>query len=335
MHTAAHQFEEGLRALMDGGTLTYAGTTVSVPRATDRAFRTALEEVAATWEPLHRASHAVMENEPQLDLILDEVQAYLQVEFGAIHLVQGREVILRCWRGLSDAFHAHVLSFPADDPPAYFLKARIVHERLSEEGLTPDFAKREGIQAWACLPLRLPSPQEGEEGEWLGAILVGSRRYKALGEDQVQALKAMADQLALAIDHARAYWRAQERLARLQTLRDIDRAIIQQLDLWEVLYVVLERVPRELGADAAAISLFNAKTFQGEVFAMRLPRGRIEYVTPAFERVTGYSEEETVGETPRILQSGLMEREYYHRRPQPADGRLGRGHRTGAGLQRR
>ena len=64
MHITAHHFEEGLQALMNGGQLTYAGTTVTVPPATDPAFRAALEEVQATWEPLHQAVHAVLENEP-------------------------------------------------------------------------------------------------------------------------------------------------------------------------------------------------------------------------------------------------------------------------------
>lgn len=64
MHTTAHQFEEGLRALRDGGQLTYAGTTISLPPATDPRFQTALAEVQATWEPLHRAAHTVLEKEP-------------------------------------------------------------------------------------------------------------------------------------------------------------------------------------------------------------------------------------------------------------------------------
>jgi len=39
--------------------------------------------------------------------------------------------------------------------------------------------------------------------------------------------------------------------------------------------------------------------------------GTIEYVNPAFESVTGYSESDAVGETPRILQSGEYGEEYY------------------------
>lgn len=39
--------------------------------------------------------------------------------------------------------------------------------------------------------------------------------------------------------------------------------------------------------------------------------GTIEYVNPAFEEITGYSAEETIGETPSILNSGRMDEGYY------------------------
>ncbi|MGB9664077.1 MAG: PAS domain-containing hybrid sensor histidine kinase/response regulator [Ignavibacteria bacterium] len=40
-------------------------------------------------------------------------------------------------------------------------------------------------------------------------------------------------------------------------------------------------------------------------------QGAIEYVNPAFERITGYSLEEIKGKTPRILKSGLQPDEFY------------------------
>jgi PAS domain S-box-containing protein len=39
--------------------------------------------------------------------------------------------------------------------------------------------------------------------------------------------------------------------------------------------------------------------------------GRIEYVNAAFEQTTGYGREEALGETPRILKSGLHDKAYY------------------------
>ncbi|XGI84103.1 PAS domain S-box protein [Halorutilales archaeon Cl-col2-1] len=39
--------------------------------------------------------------------------------------------------------------------------------------------------------------------------------------------------------------------------------------------------------------------------------GVIEYVNPAFERITGYTAEEAIGKTPRILKSGRMDDDYY------------------------
>jgi PAS domain S-box-containing protein len=41
--------------------------------------------------------------------------------------------------------------------------------------------------------------------------------------------------------------------------------------------------------------------------------GTIRHVNPAFEEITGYSAEETIGETPRLLKSGEMNEEYYER----------------------
>ena len=48
-----------------------------------------------------------------------------------------------------------------------------------------------------------------------------------------------------------------------------------------------------------------------ESFEITDARGNIQYVNPAFERITGYNLKELLGKNPRILSSGEHGREFY------------------------
>ncbi len=182
--------------------------------------------------------------------------------------------------GMSDEFRAHVQAFRVAEAPDWMREAQVVHERLSETGRIAEFAKREGIQALASIPLTLPT------GEWLGVLVLGSRRYEALPEEDISFYAPMGQQIALAIWHAQLRRSAEERLRRLTILRRIDQAIIQKLNLREVLEAVLEGIPAEMGADAVAVSLLDETRRRFQVFVMRLPNGRI-VEEPAFEVAEG------------------------------------------------
>ena len=59
--------------------------------------------------------------------------------------------------------------------------------------------------------------------------------------------------------------------------------------------------------------LFTALESAGEAIVLTNPEGVIQYVNPAFESITGYSKEEAVGLTPRILKSGRHESDFYRK----------------------
>lgn len=213
-----------------------------------------------------------MDLNKRINLILDEVMAFLKTEFGCIHLEHGAENVARYCRGISGDFCHSIVSFLSENNSEKMKKDFILHEHFEEHKGMPAFIKAEHIQSLVSIPLYAPL-MEGREREWFGSIIVYDRRYDMLDKDHIRWLNGIASQLSLAIDNAFMYREANERLVRLQTLRDIDKAIIQQLDIQNVLRVILERIPKKLGADAAAISLTDEAGLHTKIFAMRLPNG--------------------------------------------------------------
>ncbi|NTW98507.1 MAG: PAS domain S-box protein [Geobacteraceae bacterium] len=64
-------------------------------------------------------------------------------------------------------------------------------------------------------------------------------------------------------------------------------------------------------AEAERERLMAAIEQTGEVIMITDPLAVIQYVNPAFERVTGYSREEVIGKNPRILKSGEQDKAFY------------------------
>ena len=64
-------------------------------------------------------------------------------------------------------------------------------------------------------------------------------------------------------------------------------------------------------AEAEREKMLMAIEQVGETILITDPAGNIEYVNPAFERITGYSKAEVIGKNPRILKSGKQDRQFY------------------------
>jgi len=82
--------------------------------------------------------------------------------------------------------------------------------------------------------------------------------------------------------------------------RDQDAALVFIRDITQRLRQESERTQLAAAVEQAA-----------EIAVITDLDGTIQYVNPAFERVTGYSREETIGRNPRILKSGLQDPEVY------------------------
>ena len=64
-------------------------------------------------------------------------------------------------------------------------------------------------------------------------------------------------------------------------------------------------------ADAERERLLSAIEQAGEMFVITNSEGAIRYVNPAFEKVTGYTRDEVIGQNPRILKSGKQGPDFY------------------------
>jgi PAS domain S-box-containing protein len=78
-----------------------------------------------------------------------------------------------------------------------------------------------------------------------------------------------------------------------------------------LLYAVAHDVTEKSRKDAWARQLANAVEQTADTVIITDRSGRIEYVNPAFESTTGYCAEEAIGQTPRLLKSGLHPPEFY------------------------
>ncbi|MBX3176225.1 MAG: response regulator [Candidatus Hydrogenedentes bacterium] len=87
----------------------------------------------------------------------------------------------------------------------------------------------------------------------------------------------------------------------------------QDRDLGHLLASVSSEILRAAEVSEARSRLAAAVEHAAESIMITDASGIIQYVNPAFEKLMGYSREETIGQTPRILRSGQMEDAFYAR----------------------
>jgi putative nucleotidyltransferase with HDIG domain len=104
----------------------------------------------------------------------------------------------------------------------------------------------------------------------IGIININQTRHpKPLSQRQITALSILVGIATSAVENARLYEETEKQIRRLTALRTIDLAISSSLDLRVTLNVFLDQVSSQLGADAAAVFLFNPQTQMVEFAAGR------------------------------------------------------------------
>ena len=88
-------------------------------------------------------------------------------------------------------------------------------------------------------------------------------------------------------------------------------ALFSMLLLLGLSWLLARAWVRRNKAEASVHKLYNAVTQSSGSIMITDSEGIIEYVNPAFTKITGYSAAEAIGQTPRFLKSGRQDAAYY------------------------
>jgi formate hydrogenlyase transcriptional activator len=126
------------------------------------------------------------------------------------------------------------------------------------------FLEQHGIASTCALPLNRGSRR-------LGVISVGSRRPHSYPDEEVDFLRLVADQVALAIDAAVNLYNSTQAQERLKLILELTNQVVSNLEFDDLLHAISSIVRRVMHCDAAAIMLPDAEGKNLRVHTLDFP----------------------------------------------------------------
>ena len=228
--------------------------------------RTESERHAHKQAQLLNLSNALLsESEPQaiMDLAVRIASEMLEVEFASIAYMDSTGQIYcgQACVGWTPEMLQLGQRTPLDSNNGvdYAIRNRttvIIPDETCEKRFgAPSWIAQMGIVSSLIVPLIA-----GEEV--IGGLVLNSRDHRDWKDSSVRLVSLIANSTAQALQRARLYTTAQERLERISALHDIDIAITSSLDLNKRLDTLLEKVTERLQVDAAAVALICPDTHE-------------------------------------------------------------------------
>jgi PAS domain S-box-containing protein len=155
----------------------------------------------------------------------------------------------------------------------------------------------------AVLALQAGAQDYLVKGEISGSPLVRALRYAIERKKMEEALRASERRYREVVETVR-----ESRLAALNMMEDAVGAA-RSLE-YANRDLELQIAERE-SSDEAHRRLATVVEQAAEAIVVTELDGTIDYVNPAFERITGYTREEAIGQNPRIVKSGKQTTEFY------------------------
>jgi PAS domain S-box-containing protein len=177
-----------------------------------------------------------------LDVVVERIIELLEVDSAGIAIIEPdrRQLASIHFRGASETFVREMrqrgVAAPIIAKTLETEKMQIYHD-LRDSELGGSATQKEGFCAAVSLPLV-------SHGRCSGIINIFSRKKRIFSEEEIHLFIAVARQIAVAIENARLYKKAQEGIARLQALSEITRAIGSTLEVEGVFRIVGDRLQK-------------------------------------------------------------------------------------------
>jgi diguanylate cyclase (GGDEF)-like protein len=150
----------------------------------------------------------------------------------------------------------------------------------------------EGVASYVALPLPV-------RDRVVGALTLGSGNRADFGVEQLPLLQQVAERLAMAVENARLFREAQERVRQMAALYEVGKVLIQTLELDELLHKVLDIVHHTFRFENCAVLLPSE---DGHELRVRAQRGYSEEAVKEFKAHVGEEAiTATVAKTGKLL----------------------------------
>lgn len=231
---------------------------------------------------LNQTLNSSLDLDQVLDQLMDQVIAAIKAERGFIVLQSGSDQLeFRASRGIDhqniddpehEVSRSVINKVLADSKPILALNAQDEDDLKNRKSVMNLYLK-----SVICAPLRI-------KGNTLGAIYLDNRLQAGVfSEADLELLTSISGNAAMAIENARLFQEAQQKVDNLHLLHDISADLSSTLDIQHVLTTSLERVQDSLGTASGSIMTVedDELVFQvaigeksDEIKPYRIPKGR-------------------------------------------------------------
>jgi GAF domain-containing protein len=198
-----------------------------------------------------------------LSALLERASTAIRQSFGYFHVglllvdKAAHEVILRAysggspeayWIGYRQSLDVGLIGLAAKQGETLLANDVLHDPRYYSEG-----SHSIGIHAELCVPII-------RNKEVIGVLNVEDLEFNAFSPDDVRAMETLADQVAIAIENARLYEAANQRVAELAALQEISLQVTASLDTLAVLNTIAQNALLLTGADDVHLFLYESDT---------------------------------------------------------------------------